>query len=106
MSYKSVAKLSVKSDLQLVVVSSLSLALAERMKSAATIIGVKHRSQSYFRTRDLKASLMDKTICHSYGGTVTQMDPYCMHFLLVRLTLNSVPSGHTLLQPCRFQTGP
>jgi len=44
-------------DLLLLVVNSLSLAFAERMKSAAMIIGVKHKSQSYFLTKHLKANL-------------------------------------------------
>lgn len=39
------------------VVNSLSLALTDLMKSEATIMGVKQMSQSYFLTKDLKASL-------------------------------------------------
>ena len=42
------------------VVNSLSLALTDRMKSEATIIGVKQISQLYFLTKDLKASLCGK----------------------------------------------
>lgn len=39
------------------VVNSLSLALTDRMKSAAIIIGVKQISQLYFRTKVLNANL-------------------------------------------------
>lgn len=43
-------------------VNSLSLALVDRMKSEATIIGVKHTSQWYFLTKDLNASLQGQII--------------------------------------------
>ena len=39
------------------VVNSLSLALTELLKEFDTIIGVKVRSQSYFRTKVLNGSL-------------------------------------------------
>lgn len=42
------------------VVNSLSLALTDRRKSAATIIGVKQISQLYFLTKDLNASLREE----------------------------------------------
>lgn len=51
---------NIYNDLLLLVVNSLSLAFAERMKSAAMIIGVKHKSQSYFLTKHLKANLKKK----------------------------------------------
>lgn len=41
----------------LLVVNSLSLALTDLKKSAAMIMGVKHTSQLYFLTKDLKANL-------------------------------------------------
>lgn len=62
-------------DLLLFVVNSLSLAFAERMKSAAMIIGVKHKSQSYFLTKHLKANLKKSQNNHSehirHGQNIT-----------------------------------
>lgn len=57
------------------VVNSLSLALIDRMKSAATIIGVKQISQLYFLTKDLNASLWkDRKNCveHSLQQTLNK----------------------------------
>lgn len=54
-------KCEVQHSLSLVV-NSLSLALADLMKSQATIIGVKQTSQSYFLTKDLNASLLEERV--------------------------------------------
>lgn len=100
------------------VVNSLSLALVDRMKSEATIIGVKHKSQLYFLTKDLNASLLQRewqlskdvitvfgkgndACYHSYAfGICTFM------IRAIQLTLNIGPLEHIFLGLCLFQTDP
>lgn len=87
----------INNDLLLFVVNSLSLAFAERMKSAAMIIGVKHKSQSYFLTKHLKANLKKKariTIQNTYD--MDKISHNRNEFNAVKLTLSNGPWVHIL----------
>lgn len=55
------------------VVNSLSLALADLIKSQATIIGVKQMSQLYFLTKDLNASLWKEKVVNDRDAIVCSL---------------------------------